>query len=195
MRKETAIRFIAEIKANYRYTYRDMSEAEMRVMAERWYDCLKSYTDEQAERAFKAALCKCSVPPTIADMIGILSRQESREEGSDLQLWQEVRRGVGEICQSVWTAKSGFIGLWELRGDGARSVYAKLPPVVRSWLDFDSFCDMGGMTEEELVYERARFLKAIPEVREAAREEKLAGGKEKKITQGEVRYAIGESVG
>lgn len=164
MKKSTAVRLIVEIKANYRYTYRDMTEEEMRILSERWYECLLPYTDEQVERAFRAALCKCAYSPTIADIIGIIQRQCGKN--NDLALWQTLKRAVGEICQTAWDARRGFIAIWEMRGASAKSVYDRLPAEVRECVDFESFCDMGGMSEKELGFERARFLKALPEKRE-----------------------------
>lgn len=175
MQKKTVVRIIAEIKANYRYTYRDMKDEELRILTERWYDCLKEFTDEQVEQAFRVALCKCSVPPTLADIIGIISRQEGLTEPRDMELWQTLIHAVGETCQTSWSERKGFQALWEIRGSGAKEIYIRLPIILREYCDFNSFCDMGGMTGEELRYERARFLKAILEIRESLRERRLAG--------------------
>ena len=60
MTEQSVWRLIAEIKANYRYTYKGMTDEEMKLMAARWQDCLKAYTDEQVESAFKTAICKLS---------------------------------------------------------------------------------------------------------------------------------------
>ena len=175
MTEQSVWRLIAEIKANYRYTYKGMTDAEMKLMAARWQDCLKAYTDEQVESAFKTAICKLSTPPTVADIIGIISRQERLLEPRDMELWQKLAHAVGELCQMVWNERLGYRSLWEVRGEGAKEIYNRLPIALQEYIDFDSFCEMGGMTDEELRYERARFLKAIPEIREILRERRLAG--------------------
>lgn len=176
MTEQSVWRLIAEIKANYRYTYKGMTDEEMKLMATRWHDCLKVYTDEQVDSAFKTAICKLSTPPTVADIIGIISRQERLLEPRDMELWQKLVHAVRETCQTVWCGdKVGYRALWENRGKGVREIYDRLPIILQEYCDFDSFCDMGGMTDEELRYERSRFLKAIPEIREILRERRLSG--------------------
>lgn len=175
MTEQSVWRLIAEIKANYRYTYKGMTDKEMKLMATRWSDCLKAYTDEQVESAFKTALCKLSVPPTVADIIGIISRQERLLEPRDMELWQMLIRSVSDTRAMVWVRDVGYMRMYENRGNGARKIYDRLPIVLKEYVDFDSFCDMGSMTDEELRYERARFLKAIPEVKESLRERRLSG--------------------
>ncbi len=175
MTEQSVWRLIAEIKANYRYTYKGMTDEEMKLMAARWQDCLKAYTDEQVESAFKTAICKLSTPPTVADIIGIISRQERLLEPRDMELWQKLVHSIREICQNVWDDRRGYRALWELHGAEAKEVYKRLPIILQEYCDFDSFCDMGGMTDEELRYERARFLKAIPEIREILRERRWSG--------------------
>lgn len=170
MQKKTVVRLMVELKANYRYTFRDVTKEEMAIMTERWYDCLKHFTDEQVENAFKVALCKLSMPPTIADIIGIISRQERLTEPSDADLWRKIVTARGELCQSVWVKNGGFRALWELRGKEARRVYEMLPIAVQHYVGFEAFCDLCGMDDEELKYERARFLKSISDIREAVRE-------------------------
>lgn len=198
MTEQSVWRLIAEIKANYRYTYKGMTDNEMKLMATRWQDCLKAYTDEQVESAFKTALCKLSVPPTIADVIGIISRQERLLEPRDMELWQTLLRAVKETCQSVWCGERiGYRSMWEDKGKGAKEVYKRLPIIIREYCDFDSFCDMGGMTDEELRYERARFLKALPEIRETLRERRLSGADMNKLprieSQETLRIGTGEN--
>lgn len=173
MKKETVVKIITEIKANYRYTYRDMTADEMRVMTARWYDCLKPFSDAQVEDAFRVALCKLSVPPTLADIIGIISRRERLKEKKDSELWSQLRRAIEEAREMTWSCQIGFRGHFELRDREAKRVYESLDELVRSYVDFDSFCDICGMSNESLLYERTRFLKALPELREAFSERKL----------------------
>lgn len=176
MQKTTVIKIITEIKANYRYTYKDITDNETNLIISRWYDCLKAYKDEQVLSAFRVAICKLSTPPTVADIIGIISRQERLLEPRDMELWQILVRAVEDSRQMVYVRDIGYRCMYENRGESARGIYDRLPIVLKEYIDFDSFCDVGGMTDEELRFERARFLKALPEIRETLRERKLAGG-------------------
>lgn len=174
MQKKTAVRLIAEVKANYRYTFRDMTDGEVRIMAERWYDCLKAYSDEQVESAFRVALCSLTVPPTIADIVNVISRSERLGEPSDSELWSILTHALSEAQHSTWNVRQGFVTIAEERGGAARNIYGKLPELVRAFADFDTFCDYAGYNEVKLGYERARFLKSLPELRLAFRDRRLA---------------------
>lgn len=176
MQKTAVIKIIMEIKANYRYTYKDITDSEMNLIVSRWYDCLRAYTDEQVEGAFRTAICKLSTPPTVADIIGIISRQERLLEPRDMELWQILVRAVEDSRAMVLVRDVGYMRMYENRGKGAREIYDRLPIVLREYIDFDSFCEMGDMTAEDLRFERARLLKALPEIREILRERKFAGG-------------------
>lgn len=187
MQRKTVVRIVMEIKANYRYTYRDMSDQEMQIMIARWYDCLSGYTDEQVEGAFRTALCKLSVPPTIADIVGIIDRQEKLKEPSDIELWSELTERMKECCAQVWTA-CGFRSLAELKTEKARAIYDTLSEPIKAYIGFDSFCDIAGCNAEQLQFERARFLKAIPEIRVSLRERKM-------ITKSKPMISGGQGIG
>ena len=80
MQKKTVIKLLAVLKANYRYTYRDMTKEELSVMVESWHSCLQDISDEEGENAFHVALCKFNVPPTVADIRKITERLRRAQE-------------------------------------------------------------------------------------------------------------------
>lgn len=175
MQKETVVRIITEIKANFRYTYRDMSKDEMRLMVERWYDCLKPFSDNDVESAFRVALCKSSVPPTIADIIGIISRQERLKQPSDTELWAQLMKAVKKTRYTIYVPGSiDAYPAYRWKPKEVRDIYAGLDELIRAYIDFDGFCEYGGWDDTQLQIERSRFLKALPEIREAFAERKLA---------------------
>lgn len=175
MQKETVVRIITEIKANYRYTYRDMTKDEMRLMVERWYDCLKPFTDNDVESAFCVALCKFSVPPTIADIIGIISRQERLKQPSDTELWAQLVKAVNQTKYTIYVEGSiDTYPAYRWKPKEVRDLYARLDELIRAYIDFDGFCEYGGWDEKQMQIERSRFLKSLPEIREAFAERKLA---------------------
>lgn len=173
MQKATAVRLIEEIHVNFRYTYKGMSKEEIQLMTARWYDCLRGYSDEEVESAFRTALCRNSMPTTIADIIGIIDRQKRLSEPSDMVLWSELRNALSESqhlrkCYGIIRAADVFNAQMQEK----RENYENLSEPVKAYLDFNSFCELCGYTDEQLQFERARFLKAIPEIREALRDKR-----------------------
>lgn len=184
MQKKTVVRLVMEIKANYRYTYRDMSDQDMQIMIARWYDCLSGYTDEQVESAFRTALCRSSVPPTIADIVGIIDRQKRLSEPNDMALWSELLGQIKDAQKLIYT-EYGYKHAYELKTQYSHSVYNALSEPIKAYVDFNSFCELCGYSAEQLQFERARFLKAIPEIREALRDKRTIESTNPMIATGE----------
>lgn len=184
MQRATAVRLIEEIHVNFRYTYKDMTQQDMQIMIARWYDCLRGYSDEAVEGAFRTALCRSSMPPTIADIIGIIERQERLKEPSDMALWSELMRQLKDAQRLIYT-EYGYKRAYELKSQYSHSVYDALSEPLKAYMDFDSFCELCGFTSEQLQFERARFLKAIPEIRQALRDKRTIEATKPMIAAGQ----------
>ena len=161
MQKKTVIKLLTVLKANYRYTYRDMTKEELALLAESWCSCLQDISDEQGEKAFYIALCKMNVPPTAADIRGIVSRIQRLNEPSDAELWSILMRAV----------------------DDAEEIYCGLPEIVRRFADFNTFCSYLSFDEKAKQIERTRFLKELPFLREALRDNQILQNKQIDVAQ------------
>lgn len=186
MQNETVVKLITRIKANYRYTYRDVTKEEMKLMVKDWHDCLSSYSEEEVEGAFRVALCKCKMPPTIADLMEILTRQAKLKEPIDAEYWTELTIALDAVkkpvcCEGDWRE----FPLYVLHKDDAEKIYSTLSAPVKRIVDYSTFLDYARESDEELRFERARFLKALPEIRETLREQIIATRSEKMLSGGE----------
>lgn len=189
MQKTTVIKIVAEIKANYRYTYKGATDAEIKLIIERWYDCLHGFSDAEVEEAFKAAICTLTLPPTLADIIGYIERKQRLSEPNDNALWQELMYAIGESSQTQWTHE-GFLSLYEIGGKALREIYDKMSEPMREYVDYDSFQYFCGMSKESLEFERSRFLKQIPEIRRALRERALTEGDFEKLSSAHLKKQL-----
>lgn len=176
MQKKTVIKLLTVLKANYRYTYRDMTKEEMSLMTESWYSCLKSISDEQGENAFRVALCKMNVPPTVADILGIVSRIQRLNEPSDAELWSILIRAVDDV-EELFKGYSGN----NFRKD-VEKIYCGLPEIIRQFADVDTFCSYTSFDDKAKQIERTRFLKELPFLREALRDNQILRNKQISVT-------------
>lgn len=177
MQKKTVIKLLTVLKANYRYTYRDMTKEELALMTESWCSCLKDISDEQGEKAFRAALCKMNVPPTVADILGIVSRIQRLNEPSDAELWSILMRGVDAVEELF----KGYDGD-NFRKD-VEELYCGLPEIVRKFTDVDTFCSYLSFDDKAKQIERTRFLKELPFLREALRDEQILQTQQIDVTE------------
>lgn len=185
MQKKTVIKLLTVLKANYRYTYHDMTKEELALLAESWCSCLQDISDEQGEKAFYIALCKMNVPPTIADIRGIVSRIQRLKEPSDAELWSILMHSVDDV-EALFKGYDGD----NFRKD-VEKIYCRLPEIIRQFADVDTFCSYTSFDEKAKQIERTRFLKELPFLREALRDNQILQNKQidvaqrKKITGGE----------
>lgn len=177
MKRTELIQVITLIKANYRYVFKDMSEEEYEAMRNSWWDCLKDYPFGAVLNAVKLALLKNTYPPTIADIYGYIQKAEQLQQPSDNELWNILVSAVNEIKATHVQEFKGSCyrtPLYELKDKSrCKPIYNKLPIEVRKTVDFGTFVLYGGLDEKAMAVERNRFLKAIPEKREAVAESRM----------------------
>lgn len=93
---------------------------------------------------------------------------------SNLRLWQEFRKAILHAKED-W----GGCPLYRMLDEEAKQemgeLYKGLSPEIRDYCDPTSFLELCGMEEEEMKYERGRFLKAIGSIREKLKSEAVNG--------------------
>ena len=160
--KNKIIEMIAAIKTIYPYYAK---ETDVEMLVKTWSILLKDFPDNVVEAAFYKCLQTCKMPPTPADIIEKIEAIVSANETSDEELWTELTKALriveGELyyiqypkpfvdhrknIQNVWDNLSEKIKLY-LGGKG------ELMRMARTY------------TDDELKYEKTRFLKAMPTIK------------------------------
>ena len=163
--KNDVIKIIEIIRVNYDNAYSGLSADETKLLIDFWYDSLKKYPRETVFECLKSAINSCEYAPRLANIIKEIRRiQEANSPTNDV-LWAELTGVLGKVYQisrylaypqySQWTdseLNKAYDGLSE---------ELKLFVVNRSTL-----VEISEMTEEALQYERARFFKQMPALRQ-----------------------------
>ena len=188
MKRSDLVQVLTLIKVNYRYVFKDISEDEYELMRNSWWECLKDYPTESVLNAVKLALMKNTYPPTIADIYGYIRKAEQLQQPSDNEYWNILVGAVNQIKTTLvqeYTGSPYRTPIYQLKDKShCKPIYDKLPIEVRKTIDFGTFVLYGGLDEKAMAVERNRFLKAIPEKREAVAESRmimtnnLLGGKQ-----------------
>ena len=160
---------IAAIKTIYAYYARD---TDVQTLVKTWGTLLKDYPDDEVDKALYMCLQTCKTPPTPADLIERLNAMKAAGEPTDEELWDLLKK-------SLWRA-GGLIYLFpatmieangRTQGANARDQLEKLwdslPEKLRMYLGGKGeFMRMAQhYDEEELKYERNRFMKTMPTIR------------------------------
>lgn len=159
---------IAAIKTIYPYYAKD---ADVQTLVKTWNVLLKDYSDDDVTTALYMCLQTCKMPPTPADLIERLTALKSSLEPSDEELWEELTKAVRKGYRLIYKFQFNYVepnGLTE--GQNARNAFDRLweglPEKVRMYLggkgEFQRIAQNND--DEELKFERNRFLKAMPTI-------------------------------
>ena len=171
MTKSKVIEVLNTIKTTYYYAYKDFSKQQFLELCKIWYECLKAFTDEQVGKAVQIALMEHSMPPVPADIVGYAKKAILLEKPTDDDYWNELMTAVEKIRNTFVQEYAGSpfrTPLYQLKDKSkSKEIYETLSLEVRKTVGFQTFIIYAGLDEKALSVERNRFLKAIPDKREA----------------------------
>lgn len=160
---------IAAIKTIYPYYAKEMN---VETLVNTWNLLLKDYVDNAVDIAMLECLKTCKTPPTPADVIEQLKDFEQANRMSDEELWNKLTDAVRETDRLMYRFDFTFVednGLTQ--GQNARNkaneVWEQLPEELKSYLGGRSeLLRMAkNYTEDDLHFEKNRFLKTMPAIR------------------------------
>ncbi len=167
---------IAAIKTIYPYYAKD---TDVKTLVKTWSVLLNSYTDNAVEVAFYKCLQICKVPPTPADVIEQLSEMIKADAPTVEELWNDFINILDEARKYVYrfnftvtedngltqgqNARKEFKKLWGSLSDDIRQFVGGEGEMIR----------MARADDDELKYERNRFLKTIPMIQSRKETTKL----------------------
>lgn len=160
---------IAAIKTIYPYYAKEMN---VETLVNTWNLLLKDYPDKAVDVAMLECLKTCKTPATPADVIEQLKDFEQVNRMSDEELWNKLTDAVRETDRLMYRFDFTFVednGLTQ--GQNARNkankVWEQLPEELKSYLGGRSeLMRMAkNYTDNDLHFEKSRFLKTMPAVR------------------------------
>ena len=160
---------LASIKTIYPYYAKG---TDVNALVRTWELLLKDYSDKAVDVAMLECLKTCKTPPTPADVIERLNEFEQANQMSDEELWSKLTDAVRETDRLMYRFNFTFVednGLTQ--GQNARNkaleIWDQLPEELKSYLGGRSqLLDMAkNYTENDLMFEKNRFLKTMPTIR------------------------------
>lgn len=157
--KNKIIETIACIKSIYPYFAKDTN---VEVLVKTWALLLKDYSDQEIEAALFKALQTCETPPTPAHIIKIIESMHELNEASDEELWSELTKALRTVEMEVYRIKYPLLGVDHRQN--IQQVWNKLSPKIRLYLGSvgELMRMASNYTDDELKFEKNRFLKAMP---------------------------------
>lgn len=141
-----------------------------RMLCVSWYKQLEQYPKELCDTAVMNALgnARDGRYPRIGDVKYQVERIEEACQKSDNELWAELQSVLWEVADNVGLYK------YEANGEQARKrnreIFDSLSPELKEYCQsLDGLTDIALCDMDKLGFERGRFIKAVPQIRERAK--------------------------
>lgn len=149
-------------------TKADRDAAKLRI--DMWHAALNGYPKEVVYAAVANVMRTLPFRPKLADVCKEIRRLQSLGEKSDEELWVELSGVLAEVRHNTEGYRYDFNGEGERCRRSNERIYAALSPEIRDYLrSISELITVAYMSDEDLHYERSRFMKRIGEIREQAR--------------------------
>ena len=177
--KKKLIEMIMSIKAIYPYYAKD-SDIELTVKT--WNILLKNIPDDVTEIAFYKALQTCKMPPTPADVLEEVKGLQKAIEPSDEELWGQLVKTLDKVYDQ-WTLfpYDMIQPNGKTQGQNARDrvekMWNELPYKIQQFVGSKGeLIRMARCSEDDLKFEKNRFLKSMPDIQRRKEYAELTDG-------------------
>lgn len=173
--KTDIIKFLTKIRVNFENAYKCNTKEENILLVESWYDILHKYPKEICEKAVNEALEHATQgkAPRIGDIVGYIKKMQSAYEKDDNDLWAEFTDTFWEVRRCAGMLRYNYIDGTDGLSQGERAhkrlaeIYNALDPALKDYCrNTGALIELAQYSDEQLTYERGRFMRIMPTVRE-----------------------------
>lgn len=183
LKKTDIPQLIMLIRTNFENAYNFQSEEEGALLIGYWYESLKEYSREVVFKAFDNAIKTSDFAPKIKNILDEIDKLVNAGNKTDEELWAELVDVLYETydagCDLMYGEEAYRRGTERLN-----RIWAALSEEIKAYcVTISGLREIASMNSETRVYEKGRFLKAMPRIRETLKNRKaseqflkLAGG-------------------
>lgn len=168
-------KYITTIRINFENSYKAQTDEEREILIRSWYAILKDYPKEIVDNAVLQALKHAKYAPRIGDIVEQIERMRTAYEKSDGELWAELRGVLREVAKCAYAFRFNAIDdNGKTQGDNARDrveeIFNGLSAELKDYCrNSRGLIDIAQMDDSDMQYEKARFLRVMPTLKERAR--------------------------
>lgn len=155
---------------NVEYRLKDEVE-DIVARAKLWASELSQYPNEIVKKALHNVICTSTFPPRLADIKNEIERIYSVLDPSPEELWARMAKWFPVVARNASGYRYNFVEPnGKTQGENYRaeneSIYNALPDAVRLYVrNVSELVELSRTADEALTYERARFIKRVPELK------------------------------
>ena len=188
--KGDIIKILTLIRLNFENAYKCNSKDDNILLIESWYDILKDYPREIVFEAVKKSLRVAEFAPRIGTIVKEIEKMQSVFEKDDMELWGELQGVLREVSRCTYRFNHTYIeedGISQ--GEKARrrvtEIYNNLDPALKDYCrDERGLIELARYTDEQNSYERGRFMRIMPTIRDRQKEKQLMPDNIKMLLEG-----------
>lgn len=168
-------KYITTIRINFENAYKTQTDEEREILIRSWYAILKDYPKEIVDKAVLQAIKHAEYAPRIGSIVKEVERMREAYEKSDAELWAELRSVLREVEKCVYCFRFNAIEAnGKTQGDNARDrveeIFNGLSAELKDYCrNSRGLIDIAQMDDTDMQYEKARFLRVMPTLKERAR--------------------------
>ena len=173
--KTDIMQLIGMVRVHYPFNYKDFKDNDYIILRDSWYDDLKEYPKELVFKCFNEAKKVNKISVTTADIIEQIEKIKTAFGKSEQQLWAEFRTALEKAGDCVYKFKFKMIeDNGKTQGENAQEelqrLYEGLPAELQRYCgNISGLKNLSQLDDEELEFEKARFLKHIGRLKESVK--------------------------
>ncbi len=170
--KVDVVKYIGLINLEFN---QNLSQRKIEDKTELWFASLNAFEKELVDKAFQNVMQTSEYPPRLATICNEIKRLTAAVGKSDEELWQELKAVLYPVYHNATAYRFTMREAnGKTQGENAieanKAIYEGLSPELKNYLrTLSELITIANMTSDELQFEKIRFMKRIPAIRETAR--------------------------
>lgn len=163
------------IRINFENAYKTHSDIERQILIKSWYEILKEYPKEVCDKAVIAAIRTAEFAPKIGTIVKEIEKMQEAMQKTGTELWSELTAVLRQLANNAYKYRFNYIEEnGRTQGENAREankkIFASLSPELKAYYnDLAGLIRLTQLTNDDLNFEKARFLRDLPQLRERAK--------------------------
>ena len=172
---QDVLKYITTIRINFENAYKTQTDEEREILIKSWYAILKDYPKEVCDVAVINAIKNAEFAPRIGTIVKEIEKMREAYEKSDAELWAELRGVFREVEKCAYSFRFNAIAPnGKTQGDNARErveeIFNGLSPELKDYCrNSRGLIDISQLSENDIQFEKARFLRVMPTIKERAK--------------------------
>ena len=182
--------YVTMIRINFENAYKAQTAEEREMLLASWFAILKDYPKEVCDAAVLNAIKNAEYAPRIGSIVKEIEKMQVSFEKSEGELWAELKGCLREVDRCVYMFRFNMIEAnGRTQGDNARArleeIFNGLSPELKEYLqNKNGLIEIAQLTDEQMSYEKTRFSKTVPLLRDRAKTRAQIGGALSGLIQG-----------